>query len=122
MGYSKGVFLIPCLLLENSIGCLFKNKSCIVLFCCLQPGGIWINLGPLQWHWADSHAYLENEEMSLEVSLDTVVDVAKHIGFHFVHGERGEEVGRKFCHYLSSPNSMRPQGYECALWVVKKPE
>jgi hypothetical protein len=52
-----------------------------------------------------------------------VVDIAKHIGFQFVHGEKeeGEKVGRKFCHYLSSPNSMRPQGYDCAFWIAKKP-
>ena len=62
---------------------------------------------------------LKTKKMSLEVSLDTVIEVAKHIGFYSVHAEQGEEMGRKFCHYLSSPNSMRPQGYECALWVEK---
>ncbi len=33
----------------------------------VQDGGLWINLGPLLYHWADSHLYLTGEDLSIEV-------------------------------------------------------
>ena len=25
---------------------------------CLRPGGVWVNFGPLLYHWADARSYL----------------------------------------------------------------
>lgn len=86
----------------------------------MQPGGVWINLGPLQWHWADSHTYLPEEELSLELPLDSVIEIAKHIGFEIELDVQKES--KLYCRYMSNPDSMRPQGYDCAFWVARKPK
>jgi carnosine N-methyltransferase len=41
----------------------------------LTPGGVWINCGPLLWHFENS------EEISIEVSLEEVKSLAMEIGF-----------------------------------------
>ena len=52
-------------------------KLCLLV----QPGGLWINLGPLLYHWADSHMYLPDDELSIEVSLEDVEHIAAELGF-----------------------------------------
>ena len=47
----------------------------------LQAGGVWINLGPLLYHWADSHTYLPDDELSIEISLEDVERIAAELGF-----------------------------------------
>ena len=39
---------------------------------CLKPGGVWVKRGPLLFHWSDQRAYLENDELSVEMSLADV--------------------------------------------------
>lgn len=41
----------------------------------LTPGGVWINLGPLLWHWENS------DELSIELTLDEVKELARDVGF-----------------------------------------
>lgn len=48
-----------------------------VIHSVLKPGGYWIHLGPLLWHWADSGW----EELSIEVSLAEVLRAAHLLGF-----------------------------------------
>ena len=43
---------------------------------CLQPGGYWVNLGPLLYHWAESWAP-QGEQMSIELSLEDVLSVCR---------------------------------------------
>lgn len=110
-----------------------------IIWDALRPGGVWVNLGPLQWHWADSHTYLEKEDVSIEIPLDKVMEIARHIGFEFEHiegqrdatpfGMREEEEKEgikacsfRSCSYMSHPMSMRPQSYTCALWMARKPD
>lgn len=52
-----------------------------------QEGGMWINLGPLLYHWADSHTYLPDEELSIELSLEEVVRIACLSGFRLLRKE-----------------------------------
>lgn len=40
----------------------------------VQPGGYWVNLGPLLYHWAESWAP-QGEQMSIELSLEDVLSV-----------------------------------------------
>lgn len=47
----------------------------------LRPGGFWINHGPLLWHWADAHTYLNTAELSIEVPLESVLRCAASMGF-----------------------------------------
>ncbi|XP_050234124.1 uncharacterized protein LOC126682462 isoform X2 [Mercurialis annua] len=44
----------------------------------LKDGGVWINLGPLLYHFADTYG---EDEMSIELSLEDVKRVALHFGF-----------------------------------------
>jgi carnosine N-methyltransferase len=43
----------------------------------LRPGGIWLHLGPLLWHWADGNW----DELSIELSLQDVMEQAQIMGF-----------------------------------------
>lgn len=64
----------------------------------LKPGGIWIHLGPLLWHWADGGSW---EDLSIELSLDDVQATAQLMGFellqkHFVEAAYiGGSAGRR---------------------------
>lgn len=44
---------------------------------------MWINLGPLLYHWADSHTYLQQEELSIEPALEDVKRAVEEKGFVF---------------------------------------
>ena len=43
----------------------------------LAPGGIWINLGPLLWHWENN----TSGDMSIELDLEEIKQLAGIIGF-----------------------------------------
>lgn len=43
----------------------------------LAPGGVWINLGPLLWHWENNNS----GEMSIELDLEEIKELAKVVGF-----------------------------------------
>jgi hypothetical protein len=46
----------------------------------LAPDGVWINLGPLLWHWENS------DEISIELTLDDVKELARGVGFELSVG------------------------------------
>ncbi|EYU31244.1 hypothetical protein MIMGU_mgv1a0079961mg, partial [Erythranthe guttata] len=64
----------------------------------LKEGGVWINLGPLLYHFADS--YNQEDEMSIELSLEDVKNVAYHYGFEI---EKESTIATT---YTSNPRSM----------------
>lgn len=80
-----------------------------------QTGGWWIHLGPLQWHWADAHTYLDTPEPSLEVTLVDVQRIAMSLGFVFDKKETGIH-----CRYMSDVRGMVHQTYSCAFWTAQK--
>jgi hypothetical protein len=47
----------------------------------LKPGGVWIHLGPLLWHWADGGSW---EDRSIELSLDDVQAAAQLMGLELL--------------------------------------
>ena len=53
----------------------------------VQAGGLWVNLGPLQYHWADAHTYLPGEEVSIELCLEDVERLAADCGLKMVSKE-----------------------------------
>ena len=81
------------------------------IYNCLKPGGYWVNLGPLQWHW-ENHP---GDELSVELSLDDVQSAAQRLGFVFLR----KEVGKK-CRYMCDDRSMLHQQYDCAFWTAQK--
>ncbi|KAK6919763.1 Carnosine N-methyltransferase [Dillenia turbinata] len=64
----------------------------------LKDGGVWINLGPLLYHFADM--YGQEDEMSIELSLEDVKRVALHYGFQM---EKEKTIETK---YTTNPRAM----------------
>lgn len=78
----------------------------------LKDGGVWINLGPLLYHFADM--YGQEDEMSIELSLEDVKRVAFHYGFE-LEKERIIETT-----YTTNPRSMMQNRYFAAFWTMRK--
>lgn len=80
----------------------------------LKPGGVWINLGPLLYHFADALSYSGEEEMSVELSLEDVKKVASHYGLK-LQKERTIETT-----YTANQRSMIQTRYSAAFWTMTK--
>ncbi|KAK3227336.1 hypothetical protein Dsin_007198 [Dipteronia sinensis] len=78
----------------------------------LKEGGVWINLGPLLYHFADM--YGQEDEMSIELSLEDVKKVALHYGFEFEKEKTIETT------YTTNPRSMMQNRYYAAFWTARK--
>lgn len=78
----------------------------------LKPGGIWINLGPLLYHFEN----LANE-LSIELSYEDIKNVVLQYGFQL-------EVEKEsvLSTYTVNDLSMMKYYYECVLFVVRKPQ
>jgi len=78
---------------------------------CLKPGGIWINLGPLLWHYSE-----QQEERQIELSLEEVLLLAEKVGFQV---EMKEPISTS---YSADEQSMMHTIYTCTHFVAKKPD
>ncbi|KAG8383913.1 hypothetical protein BUALT_Bualt04G0063500 [Buddleja alternifolia] len=78
----------------------------------LKDGGVWINLGPLLYHFADT--YNQEDEMSIELSLEDVKRVASHYGFDIEKESNIETT------YTTNPRSMMQNRYYAAFWTMRK--
>ena len=83
-----------------------------VLRHCLRPGGFWINLGPLLYHWVDSATYMPKEELSVELSLDDVIEIVASYGFSCQMNKQVES------HFVSNKHSMARSIYNCAFFTM----
>ena len=107
---------------------------------CLRAGGVWINLGPLLWHFegglpqkkgtsdessnGSSSAGRDRQDRnqgigesgSFELSDDEVVKLVEHFGFEIV--EHQPEMGD--AGYIQDPRSMLQNTYKPSFWVAKK--
>lgn len=103
----------------------------------LKPGGYWLNMGPLLYHFSNlSH------EKSLELSYEQIKRIIEKIGFKYlVHisiciafifilklrqlikdysNFKKEDLNMK-CDYINNSRSMMHYNYNCAFFVVQKP-
>ncbi|KAK6790472.1 hypothetical protein RDI58_014272 [Solanum bulbocastanum] len=78
----------------------------------LKDGGVWINLGPLLYHFADM--YSPEDEMSIDLSLEDVKRVALHYGFIFEQESTIETT------YTTNLRSMMQNRYYAAFWTMRK--
>ncbi|XP_022771809.1 carnosine N-methyltransferase-like isoform X3 [Durio zibethinus] len=78
----------------------------------LKEGGVWINFGPLLYHFADM--YGQEDEMSIELSLEDVKKIAFHYGFHLKKEQTIETT------YTTNPRSMMQNHYHAAFWTMQK--
>ena len=85
-----------------------------VLAAALRPGGVWVNCGPLLWHWADAHTYLATPELSIELPLDEVLRLAQAVGFELL------EQGWAECGYAGNARSLMHTRYRCATWAMRR--
>lgn len=99
---------------------------------CLKEGGIWINLGPLHWHFDNREpASLNstgerreegknvtdaNEYGSVELSDEEVILLVEKMGFHIEKHEI--EPGRTG--YIQNPQSMLQDTFRVSHWIAKK--
>jgi len=81
-----------------------------VLWKALKPGGLWLNLGPLLYHYSEL-----DYEQSVELTLEEVRRCAQGIGFRFLE-ERNVETT-----YCCNALSMMSTRYEAAFWAAEKP-
>ncbi|XP_048750609.2 carnosine N-methyltransferase-like [Ostrea edulis] len=77
----------------------------------LKPGGYWVNLGPLLYHYAD----IENES-SIELSAEEVLRVVEKVGF--VIKKDAKEISST---YTQNPVSMLQYRYISVMFVCQKP-
>jgi carnosine N-methyltransferase len=104
--------------------CFFIDTAPIILdyidciWQLLEPGGVWINNGPLFYHWAAEADSSDDPryEQSVELSYEAVRDVAEGVGFVFEHEARCD------CHYASDPISMMATTYNTVLFSARKPK
>lgn len=76
----------------------------------LKPGGLWINLGPLLYHYSD----MKNEK-SIEPSFEVVKEAIIRMGFVMEKCHTG--VKTKYC---QNPKSMLQYEYDSVFFVCKK--
>ena len=89
----------------------------------LESGGLWINFGPLLWHYentapADNNGddYDDDRVCGFELALDDLLQVIPKYGFEIVKHETAIP-----CRYTScEPDSLGGFVYNCAFWVAKK--
>ena len=103
---------------------------------CLKEGGIWVNLGPLLWHFAErgpGDMFSSHEEKhkgnrtkdekrgigepgSFELSNEELLLLIEKMGFEMeMHEIREDGAG-----YIRNPKSMLQNVYRTTYWVAKK--
>ena len=98
---------------------------------CLQEGGLWINLGPLLWHFADrapseahdskrTEARREKtgieEPGAFELTDEEVLSLIDKMGFDI----EKREISSDGAGYIQSPDSMLQNMYRTSHWIAKK--
>ncbi|KAG2112813.1 N2227-domain-containing protein [Suillus cothurnatus] len=76
----------------------------------LTPGGVWINIGPLLWHFENN----TTNDPSVELDLEEVKILARKIGF-VISDERTIDTT-----YTSNSQSMLGYVYKTAFWTATK--
>jgi len=82
----------------------------------LKPGGLWLNLGPLQYHFEGTS--LASPERSIELSWEEIIDAAEGIGFSFRDREHFKLIDMPYAH---DPFSLNRTLYRAILSQATKP-
>ncbi|KAL0564051.1 hypothetical protein V5O48_018006 [Marasmius crinis-equi] len=76
----------------------------------LAPGGVWVNMGPLLWHWENN----TTNDPSIELDLEEVKELARKIGFD-ISNERTIDAT-----YVTNSEGMLGYTYRAAFWTATK--
>ncbi|ODA78955.1 hypothetical protein RJ55_04545 [Drechmeria coniospora] len=105
-----------------------------VIYNCLRPGGVLVNVGPLLWHFEDQapgnrghdddgdgeHDSRNSSGIadpgSFELSNDEVLALLTRLGFDVERAETGHEAP-----YIQDRESMLQTVYRASAWVARKP-
>ncbi|KAI1936346.1 hypothetical protein LOZ66_004806 [Ophidiomyces ophidiicola] len=99
---------------------------------CLRPGGIWINVGPLLWHYEDRHNSNQSksegadtddieklgivEPGTVEFTEEEVLLLIQSMGFKL----QRRDMQTQECGYIQDPESMLQNTYRPSHWVAVK--
>ena len=98
---------------------------------CLQDGGLWMNLGPLLWHFADRAPSEVHTSKSLKESCEKI-GIEEPGGFELTDEEvlilvesmgfdiEGREIRSDGLGYIQNPESMLHNVYRTSHWVARK--
>jgi carnosine N-methyltransferase len=91
----------------------------------LQPGGYWINFGPLLWHYedvqqgedddAETNDNDDDRTRGLELTLEELLELIPKYGFVLEKHESGIP-----CSYTMDDAGMGGFVYKCEYWVARK--
>jgi len=81
-----------------------------VIYNILKPGGVWVNMGPLLYHYSD----MPNES-SIELSYEQLKSVIQNIGFLIEEEKYPMSVA-----YVDNPRSMLRYTYQCVFFKARK--
>jgi carnosine N-methyltransferase len=87
------------------------------IYSALRPGGVWINLGPLLFHWTcdeDGNGD-ERYEQSLELSYEELKHAISEVGLEIV------EEARENVTYSRDPRSISYTVFDALFFVARKP-
>lgn len=88
----------------------------IICICCpcriLVPGGIWVNLGPLLYHYSDVSG-----QNSIEPTFEDLCIIMESVGFVIEKSRTGIHTK-----YAQNPSSMKQSEYQSLFWVCRKPD
>lgn len=101
---------------------------------CLEPGGLWINLGPLLWHseptvphshnGAGSRGDVHTSSISsidgfgsVELTHDEMIALVERFGF-VIEERRDSDI--QSAGYIQDPASMLQSTYRPVMWVARK--
>ena len=87
------------------------------IFHALRPGGYWINLGPLLYHWTNDSESNGDErfDQSIELSYEELKHVVRGVGLRFV------EERRVPCTYTRNTRSIMHNVFDALFFVCRKP-
>ncbi|GMF32299.1 unnamed protein product [Phytophthora fragariaefolia] len=81
----------------------------------LKPGGYWINLGPLLYHWQDGGGDNdERYEQSVELSYEEIKHIMGTYNF------RIQKESQRECLYTNNVKSMMKTVFNCAFFTAVK--
>ncbi|KAK5789170.1 hypothetical protein VI817_008294 [Penicillium citrinum] len=92
---------------------------------CLKPNGVWINVGPLLWHFEDGHSQTTEKDGTdagigapgnVELTQDEVLALVKKMGFEIEKHATNDQ----YCGYIQDRESMLQNLYRPGHWVARK--
>ncbi|ANB12412.1 hypothetical protein AWJ20_665 [Sugiyamaella lignohabitans] len=85
----------------------------------LVPGGLWINFGPLLWHYEDVATSLDDDDdrsCGFELSLSDLIALIPNFGLELV--KRRSDIPTRYT--SGSSDAMGGFLYRCEYWVARK--